>query len=158
MSLAIADGGLLPRLGRALEDEVGIELHTAPGVFAVISGVSLAHRDVDHVLLARAGCFAVEVKATFGRRRRLDEVPELPGKLAQARDGARLIERLLASRGAPLQVTPVLILTGSGAPDIILAERHDDVLLIALRNGHAWRSQLAGLEPIIDEAAAQVAA
>ncbi len=56
----------------------------------MISGVSFAHRDVDRVVLARAGCFAVQVKATFGRRRRLDQVPDLPGKLAQARDGARL--------------------------------------------------------------------
>jgi len=156
--LAIADGSLLPRLGRALEDEVGIELHTAPGGFAVVSGVSFAHRDVDHVLLARAGCFAVEVKATFGRRRRLDEVPELPSKLAQARDGARQIERLLASRGVPLQVTPVLILTGSGAPEMTLAERRDDVVVIPLRNGHARRPLLAGLEPTLDQATAQVAA
>jgi len=155
--LAIADGSLLPRLGRALEDEVGIELHKAPGVFAVVSGVSFTHRDVDHVLLARAGCFAVEVKATFGRRRRLDEVPELPGKLAQARDGARQIERLLASRGVPLHVTPVLVLTGSGAPELTLAERRDDVPVISLRKGHAW-PQLAGLEPTLDEATAQVAA
>ena len=100
----------------------------------------------------------MEVKATFGRRRRLDEVPELPGKLTQAGDGARQVERLLASRGVPLQVTPVLILTGSGAPDMTLAERHDDVLVIPLRNGHAWRPQLAGLEPTLDEAAAQAAA
>jgi hypothetical protein len=156
--LGITDGSLLPRLGRALEDEVGIELQTAPGVFAVISGVSFAHRDVDHVLLTRAGCFAVEVKATFGRRRRLDEVPDLPGKLAQARDGARQIERLLTSRGVPLQVTPVLILMGSGAPDMTLAERHADVLVLALRNGHAWPPQLAGLEITLDEATAQVAA
>lgn len=156
--LAIADGSLLPRLGRALEDEVGIELHTAPGVFAVVSGVSFAYRDVDHVLLTRAGCFAVEVKATFGRRRRLDEVSELLSKLAQARDGARQIQRLLTSRGVPLQVTPVLILTGSGAPDMTAAERHDDVLVISLRNGHAWRPHLAGLQPTLEEATAQVAA
>lgn len=156
--LAIADGSLLSRLGRVLEDEVGSDLHEAPGVFAVVSGVSFARRDVDHVVLAQAGCFAVEVKATFGRRRRLADVPELRGKLAQASDGARQIHRLLASRGAPLQVTPVLILTGSGAPDMTVAELHDDVLVVPLRNGHAWRSLLAGLDPALDEATAHVAA
>lgn len=52
--LAIADGSLLSRLGRALEDEVGSDLHEAPGVFAVVSGVSFAHRDVDDVVLAQA--------------------------------------------------------------------------------------------------------
>ncbi|SNR97142.1 Nuclease-related domain-containing protein [Blastococcus mobilis] len=156
--LAIADGSLLPRLGRALEDEVGIELHKAPGVSSVVSGVSFAHRDIDHVVLARTGCFAVEVKATFGRRRRLHEVPDLPGKLAQARDGARQIERLLASRGVPLPVTPVLILTSSGTPKMTVAERHDDVLVVALRHGHTWRQQFAGLDPTLDEATAQVAA
>jgi hypothetical protein len=156
--LAIADGSLFPRLGRALEDEVGNELRTAPGVFAVVSGVSFAHRDVDHVLLARAGCFAVEVKATFRRRQRLGQLPELPGKLAQARDGARQIERLLASRGVSLQLTPVLILTGSGAPDMTSPERHDGVLVVPFRNGHVWRSHLAGLDPTLDEATAQAAA
>lgn len=156
--LAIADGSLLPRLGRALEDEVGMELRKAPGVSAVVSGVSFAHRDIDHVVLARAGCFAVEVKATFGRRRRLHEVPDLSGKLAQARDGARQIERLLVSCGVPLPVTPVLILTGSGTPELTVAERHDDVLVVALRDGHTWRQQLAGLDPTLDEATAEVAA
>ena len=39
-----------------------------------------------------------------------------------------------------------------------LAERHDDVLVISLRNGHAWRPQLAGLETTLDQATAQVAA
>lgn len=156
--LAIADGSLFPRLGRALEDEVGKELQKAPGVFAVVSGVSFAHRDVDHVLLARAGCFAVEVKATFRRRQRLDQFPELPANLAQARDGARQIELLLGSRGVSLQLTPVLILTGSGAPDMTSPEWHDDVLVVSLRNGHAWRSHLAGLDSTLDEATAKTAA
>ncbi len=156
--LAIADGSLLPRLGRALEDDVGVELRKTPGVFAVISGVSFAYRDVDHVLLTQAGCFAVEVKATFGRRRRLGDMPELPGMLTQARDGARQIERLLASRGVPLQVTPVLILTGPGAPDLTLAERRDEVLIASLCSGHVWRSQLAGLDPRLDDSTAHMAA
>jgi hypothetical protein len=106
--LAIADGSLLPRLGRALEADVGKELLKAPGVFAVVSGISFAQRDVDHVVLARGGCFAVEVKATFGRRTSLSGVPDLKGKLAQARDGARQIQLLLDSRGVPLPVSPGL--------------------------------------------------
>lgn len=156
--LPIADGSLLPRLGRGLEDEVGRELQKAPGVFAVVSGVSFVDRDVDHVVLARAGCFAAEVKATFDRRRRLDRVPDLRGKLAQARDGARQIERLLASRGVPLPVTSVLILTGPGTPEMAVADWHDDVLVVPLRNGHPWGPQLADLDPTLDEVTAQVAA
>jgi hypothetical protein len=38
------------------------------------------------------------------------------------------------------------------------AERRGDVLVVPLRNGHAWRPQLAGLEPTLDEATAQIAA
>jgi Nuclease-related domain len=156
--LAIADGSLLARLGRAHEDDVGTELLKAPGVLAVISGVSFANRDVDHVLLARGGCFAVEVKATFGRRGHLSEVPDLPGKLAQTRDGARQVQRLLASRGVPLPVTPMLILVGSGAPELTVAERQDDVLVATLRNSDTWRPVIAGTAHTLDEAAAERAA
>jgi hypothetical protein len=156
--LAIADGSLLARLARAQEDDVGTELLKSPGVLAVISGVSFVHRDVDHIVLARSGCFAVEVKATFGRRDRLSEVPDLPGKLAQTRDGARQIQRLLASRGVPLPVTPMLILVGSGAPELTAAERHDDVLVATLRQNHTWRPLLAGPAHILDEATAERAA
>lgn len=156
--LAIADGSLLARLGRAHEDDVGTELLKAPGVLAVISGVSFDHRDVDHVVLAHSGCFAVEVKATFGRRGRLNEVPDLPGKLVQTRDGARQIQRLLASRGVPLRVTPMLILAGSGAPELPPSEGHDDVLIATLRNSHTWRPLLAGPGHVLDEATAGRAA
>lgn len=156
--LAIADGSLLARLGRTHEDAVGTELLKAPGVLAVISGVSFAHRDVDHVVLARSGCFAVEVKAILGGRGRLGEVPDLPGKLAQTRDGARQIQRLLASRGVPLPVTPMLILVGSGAPELTAAERHDDVLVATLRNSHTWRPLIAGPAHMLDEATAERAA
>lgn len=55
-------------------------------------------------------------------------------------------------------MTPVLVLTGSGAPELTSAERHDDVLVISLRNGHAWLPQLADVETTLDEATAQVAA
>jgi ribosomal protein S28E/S33 len=153
--LAIADGSLLARLGRAHEDDVGTELLEAPGVFAVISGVSFAHRDVDHVVLTRGGCFAVEVEATFGRRGSLGEVRDLPGKLAQTRDGARQIQRLLASRGVPVKVTPILILVGPGAPELTVAERHDDVLVASLRKGHNWRFLVANSAHTLDDATAE---
>lgn len=156
--LAIADGSFLARLGRAREDDVGVELRKAPGVCAVVSGVSFAHRDVDHVVLARGGCFAVEVKATFGRRRRLVRVPDLPGKLAQTSQGARQVQQLLASRGVVLPVTPMLILAGSGSPDLTAAERHNDVLVATFRDSHTWGPLLAGSEDIVDQPTAGRAA
>lgn len=156
--LAIADGSLLARPGRAHEDDVGTELRKTPGVLAVISGVPFAHRDVDHVVLTSGGCFAVEVKATFGRRGRLSRVPDLSGKLAQTRDGARHIQHLLASRGVPLPVTPLLILVGSGAPALTAAEQHNDVHVTALRSSETWRSLIAGPEHSLDEDTAQRAA
>ncbi len=157
--LAIADGSVLPRLGRAFEGMVGDELDKAPGVLAVVSGVSFAHRDVDHVVLARGGCFAVEVKASFGRRNGRGEVPDLDSKLAQTRNGARQIELLLASRGVPLPVSPLLILAGSGAPDMAAIGRYGDVLVGTLRNSDAWRSALMGLDSHhLDEVTARTAA
>jgi len=114
--LAVADGSLLARMGRSFESHVGEELRAIPGPFDVVSGVSFAHRDVDHVVLATKRCFAVEVKASFGRRTTVDEVPGLAGKVTQARDGAAQVRRLLASRGMLLPVTPVLVLAGPGAP------------------------------------------
>jgi hypothetical protein len=156
--LAIADGSLLARLGRAHEDDVGTELLKAPGVLAVISGISFVDRDVDHVVLARGGCFAVEVKATLGRRRHLSEVPDLPGKIAQTRDGAHRIQHLLASRGVPLPVTPLLILAGSGAPVLTATEQREDVHVTALRSTHTWRTLIAGPALLLDEATAERAA
>jgi hypothetical protein len=60
--------------------------------------------------------------------------------------------------GAVTVLLLVLLAIADGSPDMTLAERHDDVLVISLRNGHAWRPQLAGLEPTLDEATAQAAA
>lgn len=156
--LPIADGSLLPRLGRALEADVGKELLKAPGVFTVISGISFAQRDVDHVVLARGGCFAVEVKATFGRRTSLNGVPDLKGKLAQARDGARQIQLLLDSRGVSLPVRPMLILAGPGAPDLTGIERHDDVLIAPLRNSDAWQPQFTDPDGSLEEGTTRAAA
>ncbi|MGY1802938.1 nuclease-related domain-containing protein [Blastococcus sp. SYSU D00922] len=156
--LAIADGSALPRLGRAFEAMVGDELHKAPGVFAVISGISFEHRDIDHVVLAQSGCFAVEVKATFGRRNGLRDVPDLPGKLNQAREGARQIGKLLASRGVPLPVSPLLVLAGSGAPPWTGVERQGDVLVASLRRDATWRTLFADPGGHLEEAAARAAA
>lgn len=142
--LAVADGSLLARMGRSFENYVGDELRSTPGVFGVVSGVSFAHRDLDHVVLAPKGCFAVEVKASFSRRTALNEVPGLAGKLAQARDGAAQVRRLLASRGMPLPVTPVLVLAGPGAPIMTAVQRHHDVLVVAFADSDAWGLQMAG--------------
>lgn len=156
--LPIADGSLLARLGRAHEDDVGTDLRRVPGVFAVVSGVSFAYRDVDHVVLGPGGCFAVEVKATFGRRGRLRDLPDLQGKIGQTRDGARQIQRLLASRGVAVSVTPLLILAGSGAPKLTVGEWHDDVLVVTSRGPQAWHPLIAGPEQTLDEATAARAA
>lgn len=153
----IADGSLFPRLGRALEHEVGAELLRDPDVIAVVSGISFEHRDVDHVVLSRAGCFAVEVKASFGRRGRLADVLDLRGKLAQARDGARQIERLLVSLDVPVPVTPVLLLTGSGSPDMVEAKRQGDVLVLRHHWQGPWSEESEG-DNVLDDVTARAAA
>ena len=141
--LAVADGSLLARLGRMLEGDVGDELRRTRGVFGVISGVSFEGFDVDHVVLARKGCYAVEVKGLFGRRQRLDDTYELAAKTSQARRGAEKVQRLLRSRGVDLTVMPVLVLAGPGAPRMHGVTHVDGVLVAAFRDSDDWRPRMA---------------
>src|SRR4051812_32011449 len=72
--------------------------------------------NVDYVVVIPQGCLAVEVKSSFSRRQKLAKGSDLAGKVAQARDGAQRVEKLLRSRGVDLPVRPVLLFTGPGAP------------------------------------------
>jgi len=116
MFLSVVDGSLYPRLGRFVERDVGMDLRRIPDIYGVVSDVSFEHVNVDHTVLTRDGCLAVEVKACFSRRQELAKVPDLAKKVSQARDGALRVQRLLRSRGVDIPVTPVLLFTGPGAP------------------------------------------
>jgi hypothetical protein len=124
--LSVVDGSFHPRLGRLVERSTGMDLRRVPGIYGVISDVSFEHVNVDHVVLSPHGCLAVEVKGCFSGRQELARVPNLAGKVAQARDGAQRVERLLRSRGVVLRVKPVLLFTGPGAPYMPPVVQHSE--------------------------------
>ena len=49
----------------------------------------------------------------------------------------------------------MLILVGSGAPELTAAERHDDVLVATLRKSHTWRALIGSAEPTLHEITAE---
>ena len=148
--LAVVDGSLHPRLGRCVEHSVGMDLRRIPGIYGVVSGVSFEHVDVDHVVLAPGGCLAVEVKACFSRREELAKVPDLARKVAQARDGALRVQRLLRSRGVDLPVTPVLLFTGPGAPYMPPVVQDGEVTITGFNDPTIWIQGAAVAERQLD--------
>jgi hypothetical protein len=52
----------------------------------------------------------------------------------------------------------MLILTGPGAPELKVAQRHDDVLIATLRDDHTWQPLLVGPDETLEEATAERAA
>ncbi|ABS05983.1 nuclease-related domain-containing protein [Kineococcus radiotolerans] len=143
--LALIDGSLLARLGRSVESDVGDELRTTDGVYGVISAVPFERFDVDHVVLAPKGCFALEVKALFGRQQSLEDTYGLDSKVHQARQGATKTAALLRSHGIHKPVRPVLVLAGPGAPNLQgqVVDRAG-VLIVAFRDSDTWRPVMAG--------------
>jgi len=156
--LSVVDGSLHARLGRRVEYETGMDIRRIPGTYGVVSDVSFEHVNVDHVVLTPHGCLAVEVKSSFSRRQELAKVTDLTGKVAQARDGAIRVQRLLRSRGVDVRVRPVLLFTGPGAPYMQPAVQHGDVTVTAFANPSAWLQDVvvAG-EPLDLETARRVA-
>jgi hypothetical protein len=136
--LSVVDGSFHPRLGRLVERSIGTDLRRIPGIYGVISDVSFEHVNVDHVVLTPDGCLAIEVKSSFSRRQDLAKVPDLVGKVAQARDGAQRVQRLLRSRGVDLPVRPVLLFTGPGAPFMPPVVQYDGVTITGFTDPSAW--------------------
>ncbi len=133
----------------------------------MVSTLAFDHFDVDHVVLARCGVLAVEVKFLTNPHRPsperevdpLDDVPELPGMLAQARRGAHTVGLLLRSRHVPVPVRPLLILAGPGSPDLRGTVRLlDGVAVVAWRDIDTWSARLAAASGALDELTARAAA
>ncbi|WP_138757571.1 nuclease-related domain-containing protein [Modestobacter altitudinis] len=150
--MSVVDGSFHPRLGRLVERSVGTDLRRVPGVYGVISDVSFEHVNVDHVVLTPHGCLAVEVKSSFSRRQDFAQVPDLAGKVAQTRDGAQRVQRLLRSRGVDLPVRPVLLFTGLGAPFMPPVVQHDDVTITGFTDPATWVEGAAGASLDLDTA------
>jgi hypothetical protein len=109
-----------------------------PDIYGVVSDDSFETGNVDHVAFTPQGCLAVEVKSSFSRRHELGQVHDLGKKVAQARDGARRVERLLRSRGVQLPVKPVLLFTGLGAPDRPPVVQHGEVTITGFHDPTTW--------------------
>lgn len=141
-ALMLVDGTLLARLGRLAEEGVGDELRTADGVYGVVSNLPFDSADVDHIVLARAGVLAVEVKQIHGLFRFIPK-PRLAGMLDQARTGARRTSALLRQHGVPVSAWPVLVLAGAGAPDLPGGRQViDGVTVVVRRHSKQWLPRL----------------
>ncbi|WP_432489324.1 nuclease-related domain-containing protein [Kineococcus sp. SYSU DK018] len=110
--------------------------------------MSFERFDVDHIVLAPKGVFALEVKALFGAQQALDETAGLDAKVHQARRGAQKVTALLRAGGTPVPVKAVLVLAGPGAPHLPgRGIERDGVLIAALRDSHTWRPLMVGSAP-----------
>lgn len=137
--LAFVDGTLLARIGRWHETNVGDDLRRTPGVYGVLSNIPFDRFDVDHVVLAPTGCWAVEVKSLLGRREPLDRTWGLPAKIGHADRGAEAVRDFLLRAGIDIPVKPLLVLAGPGAPNLPgTGVVRDGVRVFAYRDSRAW--------------------
>jgi len=113
-------GASIGRLGEEATAEVVDTGRRRRRGWRIVNGLYfVGHGDVDHVLIGPGGVFVIESTWT-SRRCSVDDgaVHGLLGRepIAQARDGARKIERLLrhGALGLPVEVRPVVVLWGPG--------------------------------------------
>jgi hypothetical protein len=100
--------------------------------------------DVDHVLISESGVFAVETKFTSVEWS--ERSAGFRDALLVAHKRARTIRLYLQSRGHRVEVTPVLVLWGPGAPNLDGGyEFFDDVLACRGSSPKAWIAHLEGL-------------
>ena len=137
--VALMDCSLLSRFGRWMEELVGDELRTTPGVYGVISNLPIAFMDVDHVVLAPEGVYAVEVKTYLVRQRSLDQTHDLPRKRSQAARGAAAVRELLLTAGIDAPVYAVVLLAGPGAPVLEGPDERGRTWVASFRRTGDWR-------------------
>lgn len=139
----VIDGSLLRRIGLGVADDIGDELRRARAVHAVVNELLFDGYDVDHVILAPTGVFAVEVKWSLSPTPDLDRVYGLAGYLHQTRAGARSITGLLRSVDPGVTVHPVLVLAGPGAPRLPGPVHRDGVVVVNPMTTVEWATFLA---------------
>jgi hypothetical protein len=112
----------------------------------VVHGVPFRGRgDIDHVAVGPQGVLAVESKWTTGswavRNARL--VGPLDDPIGQVRSAADRLERYLSANGAPVPVTPVLVVWGKGCDVGVSGDRARDVLVLSGPNVEQLAALLA---------------
>lgn len=117
----------------------------------LINGIYLSgHGDVDHVLVGPGGAFVIESKWTSNPCRiENGGIEGLLGRepVAQARDGARKVERLLrhGPKRFDIKVKPVVVIWGPGAMSLDEGWTVvDGVLVCEGRRDDSWVQQLTG--------------
>jgi hypothetical protein len=148
--LFVIDGSLLRRIGLGVASDVGDELRQVRGVHAVVSELLFDGYDVDHVIVAPTGVFAVEVKWSLSPTPDLDRVYGLAGYLHQTRAGARSVTGLLRPVDPGVTVHAVLVLAGPGAPRLPDPVHRDGVTVVNPMTTKDWTTFLGhGKDPVL---------
>lgn len=143
----------------AAEWEVGAEIRRTRALYGTVSGLSFDRLDVDHVVLAPSGVYAVEVTSLWSRQVALEDVLGLSRMLDRARREARKVGLLLGSVPAVADVLPVLVLAGPGAPDLRAPMTVEGVWILCFRwTQGRWAELLDAPWRRLDHASAEAAA
>jgi hypothetical protein len=137
----MTDGNVFTLAGAWAEDFSNDELRKAVkarSVWGAVANIELGGFDIDHLVVAPDGLFAIETKARSGkldRKKLLDDI-------AQARRAAKKAESILRSQHVlmPREVQPVLVIWGKRATrDLPAAGRLvDDVPVVPVTHLAEW--------------------
>jgi hypothetical protein len=136
-----------PKLAGAWgEERVGRELAQLDAAWTVLHGVRVGPKaDVDHLVIGPAGVYSMNTKNldfdaqvhVSARRFRVngysrDYYPKA------VKEAARVAERLGAAAGVPVEVCPVLVITGVDVKNLRIAEQPADVRVVTRRELCRW--------------------
>lgn len=151
----LAEGSMGARIARLHETGAADLLRDVPGVHHVISNLEFDGFDVDCVVIAAGGVFAVETKAmTRIRPARQLDAGSRDRWGSQARANARKVRLLLRSHHIEVPVRPVMLLTGAGVPVDMPAfeEEPDGTLWVRRRDIDEWGTRIGSGDMKADEA------
>lgn len=140
--LLLLDGSLLRRIGPSAADDVGDDLRRVRSVYGVVSNLLLDRLDADHVVLAPAGVFVVEVKWSLRPTVDLAHYFGLPADIDYTHAVAREVTGLLRYVAPGIPVHPVLLLCGPGAPRLEAVVQWQGVTVVNPMTRRAWAAFL----------------
>jgi hypothetical protein len=150
--------GAVYELGGAWgEDNTRTELNSARRrglIWGAVHSIEVAGVDIDHLVLAPAGAFAIDSKWHFGELQRW----ALDRDVTRAIEGARKAESVLRSTHVqtPMKVTPLVVVWGRGQrelPDEGI--EHEGVWVVAGADLKRWLDRVR-LGPVAEDNASRV--
>lgn len=139
----ITDGSIFLRLYNLHEAAVADVLKSRSGIYSVYSSVEFDSFDVDLVVVAPAGVFALEIKTRTSIERASALGPHYRARWQrQAALGARKVHFLLLSNHLDLEVRPVVVLVGPGTPRQLPVEADSGVLWLSPSSLQTWADGL----------------